>query len=78
MKKIIWPNIRGIILDMDGVVYKGNVGIKSAIRAIKIWKKKNIQVCFLTNNSTKNQSEFAKKLKSMGWKSIKILLYRHL
>ena len=66
MKKIIWPNIRGIILDMDGVVYKGNVGIKSAIRAIKIWKKKNIQVCFLTNNSTKNQSEFAKKLKSMG------------
>ena len=66
MKKIIWHDIKGIILDMDGVVYRGNVAIKSAIKAIKIWEKNNLQVCFLTNNSTKNQSEFAKKLKSMG------------
>jgi 4-nitrophenyl phosphatase len=51
---------------MDGVIYLGNSRIKSAIKAIKIWRRKNIQVCFLTNNSTKNQLQFAKKLKLMG------------
>ena len=36
------------------------------MQAIKIWQNKNISICFLTNNSTKNQSELAKKLKSMN------------
>ena len=40
MKKIDWNNINGVILDLDGVVYKGNESIKSAIKAIKIWNKK--------------------------------------
>ena len=66
MLKINWPQIKGVIIDMDGVVYNGNTSIKSAINAIKIWQKKNIKICFLTNNSTKNQIEFAKKLKLMN------------
>ena len=66
MNKINWSKIKGAILDMDGVVYRGNSSIKSAIKAIKIWQNNNIQICFLTNNSTKNQSQFANKLKLMG------------
>lgn len=66
MNKINWSNVKGAIVDMDGVVYRGNTSIKSAMKAIKIWQNNNIQICFLTNNSTKNQSEFAKKLKLMG------------
>ena len=66
MNKINWSNVKGVIIDIDGVVYRGNTSIKSAMRAIKIWRNNNIQICFLTNNSTKNQSEFAKKLKLMG------------
>ena len=66
MKQINWNNIKGVILDMDGVIYKGDSAIKSAIRAIKIWNNNNIRICFLTNNSTKNQLQFAKKLKLMG------------
>ena len=66
MKKINWQHVKGVILDMDGVVYNGDKSIKSAIKAIKIWRKKNIKICFLTNNSTKNQKEFANKLKSMN------------
>ena len=66
MNKINWSIIRGAIIDMDGVVFRGNTSIKSAIKAIKIWRKNNIKICFLTNNSTKNQSEFANKLKFMG------------
>ena len=66
MKKIIWSNIKGVILDMDGVVYRGNTSIKSAFKAINIWRNNNIEICFLTNNSTKNQFEFAKKLKKMN------------
>ena len=63
MNKINWSNVKGVIIDMDGVVYRGNTSIKSAMKAIKIWRHNNIQICFLTNNSTKNQSDFAKKLK---------------
>ena len=66
MQKIDWTNIKGVIIDMDGVVYRGNTAIKSAIKAIKIWLKNDIKICFLTNNSTKNQSAFAKKLRSMN------------
>ena len=66
MKKIKWLNIKGVILDMDGVVYRGDTAIKSAIKSINIWKNKNIKICFLTNNSTKNQYGFSKKLSLMG------------
>ena len=65
MKKFSWKNVYGVIADMDGVIYRGDKSIKSAIKAIKIWKKKNIKICFLTNNSTKNQIEFKKKLHKM-------------
>ena len=66
MKKINWSNVKGVILDMDGVIYKGKTSIKTAIKAITFWQKKGIKICFLTNNSTKSQFEFSKKLKSMG------------
>jgi len=66
MSKINWLQVKGVIIDMDGVIYNGNTSIKSAIKAIKIWQSNNIKICFLTNNSTKNQLEFAKKLKSMN------------
>ena len=66
MHKIDWLNIKGVILDMDGVIYRGDKKIKSAIKAIKIWQNKNISICFLTNNSTKSQYQFSSKLKSMG------------
>ena len=66
MSKINWLQIKGVIIDMDGVIYNGNTEIKSAINALKIWKNNNIKICFLTNNSTKNQLEFSKKLKSMN------------
>ena len=66
MKQIDWNKIYGVILDMDGVIYNGNSCIESAIKAINIWQKNNIKICFLTNNSTKTQLEFSKKLKDMN------------
>ena len=68
MKKFFWQNVQGIIVDMDGVIYRGEKSIKSAIKAIKIWNEKKIKICFLTNNSTKNQIEFKKKLQRMDLK----------
>jgi len=68
MKKFSWQNVLGVIADMDGVVYRGEKSIKSAIKAIKIWNKKKIKICFLTNNSSKNQIEFKKKLERMDLK----------
>ena len=51
-----------IIFDLDGVVYRGTKPIKNAVKKINELLKKNYKVAFLTNNSTKSQKEFSKKI----------------
>ena len=68
MKKINWKNIKGFIFDLDGVVYRGNKPIKTAVKKINELIKKKYKVAFLTNNSTKSQKEFAQKIVKCGIK----------
>ena len=58
--------IKGFIFDLDGVVYRGSKPIKSAVKKINELLKSNYKVAFLTNNSTKSQKEFAKKIIKCG------------
>tara|TARA_B100001057_G_scaffold492339_1_gene584533 strand:+ start:8934 stop:9713 length:780 start_codon:yes stop_codon:yes gene_type:complete len=66
MTKINWKKIRGFIFDLDGVVYRGNKPIKSAIKTINYLIKKKYKIAFLTNNSTKSQKEFSQKIIKCG------------
>ena len=61
-----WPEIRGIISDLDGVTYRGEDPIESAVRAFQKWAEAELPVAFVTNNSTKSAAEFSDKLKAMG------------
>jgi 4-nitrophenyl phosphatase len=68
MTKINWKKIKGFIFDLDGVVYRGNKPIKSAVKTINHLIKKKYKVAFLTNNSTKSQKEFSQKIIKCGVK----------
>jgi len=56
----------GIILDMDGVLYRGEEPIKGAKKAISFLKEKGIPFVLLTNNSTKTPESYREKLLRMG------------
>ena len=66
MRSIDFKKIKGFIFDLDGVVYRGNKPIITATKKINELIKKNYKVTFLTNNSTKSQKEFCKKIIKCG------------
>ncbi|WP_297497844.1 HAD-IIA family hydrolase [Thermococcus sp.] len=56
----------GVIFDMDGVLYRGNLPIDGAKDVIDFLKERGIPFVFLTNNSTKTPGSYREKLLSMG------------
>lgn len=61
-----WPKLSAIISDLDGVTYRGDDPIESAVDAFQHWHKSGFPYAFVTNNSTKSAEEFADKLNGMG------------
>jgi 4-nitrophenyl phosphatase len=61
-----WKKISGIISDLDGVTYRGDDPIDSAVEAFQSWHSVGLPYAFVTNNSTKSAEEFAEKLNGMG------------
>lgn len=64
------PEIRknGYLIDMDGVLYRGNTIIAGAKEFIEKLQGKNIPFLFLTNNSQRTRRDVAMKLIRMGFK----------
>ena len=60
-------DIKCFLLDMDGTIYLGDNVIDGAIDFIETIKKQDKKYIFLTNNSSKNKSEYEKKLKRLGF-----------
>ena len=56
------------ILDCDGVIWKGNEPILSAINSINELRKNDKKVVFLTNNSSLSRESYKKKFQKMGLK----------
>lgn len=56
----------GLILDMDGVIYRGERPLEGARELIEFLKKNGVPFLFLTNNSTKTPGMYRRKLLSMG------------
>ncbi len=56
----------GIILDMDGVLYRGEEPLKGAREAVDFLKERGIPFVLLTNNSTKTPGSYREKLLRMG------------
>ncbi|MGC8817174.1 MAG: HAD-IIA family hydrolase [Candidatus Hadarchaeum sp.] len=62
----ILQRIKAIILDMDGVIYRGNQPIEGAARAVAFLRGLGKKVIFLTNNSENSRSFYVQKLRQMG------------
>jgi len=58
-------DISGIMIDMDGTVYKGSEVIKGAPEFVERLRKKEIPFVFLTNNSASDRKHYLNKLKKM-------------
>lgn len=59
-------NQRGLLIDMDGVIYRGNQLIPGALEFIQSLKEHRIPFLFLTNNSQRTTRDVATKLSRMG------------
>ena len=58
--------MNGFLIDMDGVIYRGNQLIPGADRFIESLKAEGIPFLFLTNNSQRTTRDVATKLARMG------------
>ena len=56
----------GILIDMDGVIYRGSQLIPGAAEFIDALKAQHIPFLFLTNNSQRTRRDVATKLQRMG------------
>src|SRR3954470_12428919 len=58
--------MHGYLIDMDGVIYRGNQLIPGADRFIHELRTANIPFLFLTNNSQRTRRDVATKLQRLG------------
>lgn len=56
----------GLLIDMDGVMYRGSEMIPGADRFVQALKEEQIPFLFLTNNSQRTRRDVATKLRRMG------------
>ena len=58
--------IRGLILDMDGVLYRGEEPISGAVAFVRWWQERGGQIVALTNNARRTPVAYQEKLRRMG------------
>jgi 4-nitrophenyl phosphatase len=58
--------IRGVISDLDGVLYRGSHAIPDSVRTFQTWHGRGVPYAFVTNNATKSAMQFAAKLEAIG------------
>ncbi|MFQ5734824.1 MAG: HAD family hydrolase, partial [Planctomycetaceae bacterium] len=56
----------GFLIDMDGVIYRGNQLIPGADRFVEHLLNDDVPFLFLTNNSQRTRRDVATKLRRMG------------
>lgn len=58
--------IRGLILDMDGVIWKSDAPIGDLPKIFARVRERGLKFVFATNNGTKSPTEYVKKLAELG------------
>jgi len=61
-----YPQIRGLILDMDGVLWHDNEPIGDLPEIFSAIDRMALKVTFATNNASKNIKEIQSKLQVLG------------
>jgi 4-nitrophenyl phosphatase len=63
---MISPEIRALIVDMDGVVWKGDAPIGNLQATFDRIRQRGLQFLFATNNSTKTAEQYVVRLMKFG------------
>lgn len=58
--------IKGVILDMDGVIWRGSQPIGNLAEIFTRLKERNWQITLATNNATRTVSQYINRLKTYG------------
>ena len=58
--------IKAVILDLDGVIYRGHTAIPGAKEAVAWMGRESYQVYYFTNNSTKTRESYVELLAGYG------------
>ena len=58
---------KGFLIDMDGVIYRGNEMIPGAVEFVAALRAKRIPFLFLTNNSQRTRRDIVAKLQRMDF-----------
>jgi HAD superfamily hydrolase (TIGR01450 family) len=59
-------NYDGLLVDLDGVVWRGGVAIDGAAEAIAALRKRGIRILFLTNDPSSSREQQARRLAAIG------------
>jgi HAD superfamily hydrolase (TIGR01458 family) len=59
-------DIKGLVLDMDGVLYVGDTMVPGANTALRILREKGVPFRFVTNTSTRPPEELRRKMAALG------------
>lgn len=59
--------MKGIIIDIDGVLRRGKDIIPGSIEAVNGLVEMGLKICYLTNNSTKTRTQVLSSLTKMGF-----------
>ncbi|GAC1426969.1 MAG: HAD-IIA family hydrolase [Ktedonobacteraceae bacterium] len=58
--------IRGVLLDLDGVLHVSMQPMKGAVETLHWLTQKGYQTCFVTNTTTMNRATLAQRLQQIG------------
>ena len=61
-------NIKGLLLDLEGVIYSGNRIIEGSIETIDKLKSNDFIIRYLTNTTTSPKNKILEKLRSLNLK----------
>ncbi len=67
--------IRHVVVDMDGVIYRGDTVFECTRPFLKLLEKLDIGHTFLTNNSSHSAAEYLRRLEQLGITTRKDQLY---
>lgn len=59
--------MRGLLLDLEGVLYEGDTPIPHVAEALEILAKSSVEIRYLTNTTTRPRRTIVDRLISMGF-----------
>ncbi|MGQ9781511.1 MAG: HAD-IIA family hydrolase [Nitrososphaeria archaeon] len=65
----MFEGIRGIFIDLDGCMYRGNTAIPKVDKSIAILKERGYRLLYVTNNASRTQKDYVEHFARMGLSS---------